>query len=397
MAMTLVLFSGCEKASFGIHETHPSSTHQSGCRQRSVEYGMVMHIKRMRWQGWGDRKSPGAEIIKWRQKDPASQVQRFIRVISTRTLDVAKSCEEWVWRGGVCSCWVCTQATDCRMLFASCLAELGVSIEQGYYIGRILPGSAAAKEGTLAVGDRILHVSTWCWDVQTLKSEEDKPESETWIVESTWIVPDVWEAGQQSEVGKLHSSARTHRGAECSGTVYMYLGTFLWFFFYSWTVIRWRTSTWVKWLVWCRTTLRVSVSMSWSTAPLHKAVWCPLVQLPVVTTSQRAHLMHTVLSRLAHLSGCTVCPHQNRAKTPQAAWRGTVAHTLTAWRVHTSVPSPSSNNAQIVMRRWTFSSKRFTSFVDRVIVWIGRNETCAARVLSTLSLLTPLRRVPSTI
>lgn len=37
--------------------------------------------------------------------------------------------------------------------------DLGLNLENGLYVSRILPGSAAAKEGNLAVGDRILGVS----------------------------------------------------------------------------------------------------------------------------------------------------------------------------------------------------------------------------------------------
>lgn len=44
-------------------------------------------------------------------------------------------------------------------IFVVIFLELGISIESGLYISRILPGSVAAKEGNLAVGDRILNVS----------------------------------------------------------------------------------------------------------------------------------------------------------------------------------------------------------------------------------------------
>lgn len=37
--------------------------------------------------------------------------------------------------------------------------EHGLSLETGIYICKISPGSAAAKEGNLAVGDRVLSVS----------------------------------------------------------------------------------------------------------------------------------------------------------------------------------------------------------------------------------------------
>ena len=40
------------------------------------------------------------------------------------------------------------------------VSEPGIGIEQGLYVSHLVQGSAAAKEGTLAVGDRILSVST---------------------------------------------------------------------------------------------------------------------------------------------------------------------------------------------------------------------------------------------
>ena len=39
------------------------------------------------------------------------------------------------------------------------ISDVGIHIEPGHYISRIVAGSAAAKEGNLAVGDRILNVS----------------------------------------------------------------------------------------------------------------------------------------------------------------------------------------------------------------------------------------------
>ena len=36
--------------------------------------------------------------------------------------------------------------------------ELGISLEMGVYVSRIYPGSVAAKEGNIAVGDRVLNV-----------------------------------------------------------------------------------------------------------------------------------------------------------------------------------------------------------------------------------------------
>ena len=47
----------------------------------------------------------------------------------------------------------------CLTLFLV-VSEPGIGIEQGLYVSHIVQGSAAAKEGTLAVGDRILSVST---------------------------------------------------------------------------------------------------------------------------------------------------------------------------------------------------------------------------------------------
>ena len=37
-------------------------------------------------------------------------------------------------------------------------SELGISLEQGLFISRIYPGSAAAREGSLGIGDRIVQV-----------------------------------------------------------------------------------------------------------------------------------------------------------------------------------------------------------------------------------------------
>ncbi len=38
-------------------------------------------------------------------------------------------------------------------------SELGISIESGMYVSRIHQSSVAAKDGNLAVGDRILNVN----------------------------------------------------------------------------------------------------------------------------------------------------------------------------------------------------------------------------------------------
>lgn len=36
--------------------------------------------------------------------------------------------------------------------------DIGISLEQGFYVNRLMSGSLAAKEGSLAIGDRILSV-----------------------------------------------------------------------------------------------------------------------------------------------------------------------------------------------------------------------------------------------
>ena len=48
---------------------------------------------------------------------------------------------------------------DTRPQACSLFLELGISLEMGVYVSRIYPGSVAAKEGNLAVGDRVLNVS----------------------------------------------------------------------------------------------------------------------------------------------------------------------------------------------------------------------------------------------
>lgn len=40
------------------------------------------------------------------------------------------------------------------------VVDIGIYIEQGLYIARIVPGSTVAKEGMLSTGDRIICVST---------------------------------------------------------------------------------------------------------------------------------------------------------------------------------------------------------------------------------------------
>ena len=43
--------------------------------------------------------------------------------------------------------------------FLFSLTELGAQLETGIFVSRIIPGSACAREGNLAVGDRIISVS----------------------------------------------------------------------------------------------------------------------------------------------------------------------------------------------------------------------------------------------
>ena len=40
-----------------------------------------------------------------------------------------------------------------------CVSDAGISVEPGLYVNRIAPGSPAAREGSLALGDRILGVN----------------------------------------------------------------------------------------------------------------------------------------------------------------------------------------------------------------------------------------------
>ena len=53
------------------------------------------------------------------------------------------------------------------------VSEHGLTLETGIYICKINPGSLAAKEGTLAVGDRVLSVSwkSLCIFVQLLSGQ----------------------------------------------------------------------------------------------------------------------------------------------------------------------------------------------------------------------------------
>lgn len=43
--------------------------------------------------------------------------------------------------------------------YFSCISDSGVSLENGVFVAAVVPGSPAAKEGSLAVGDRIIAVS----------------------------------------------------------------------------------------------------------------------------------------------------------------------------------------------------------------------------------------------
>lgn len=40
-----------------------------------------------------------------------------------------------------------------------CISDSGVSLENGVFVAAVVPGSPAAKEGSLTVGDRIIAVS----------------------------------------------------------------------------------------------------------------------------------------------------------------------------------------------------------------------------------------------
>lgn len=39
------------------------------------------------------------------------------------------------------------------------ISDSGISLENGVFVATVVPGSPAAKEGSLAVGDRIIAVS----------------------------------------------------------------------------------------------------------------------------------------------------------------------------------------------------------------------------------------------
>ncbi|XP_074647785.1 disks large homolog 5-like isoform X2 [Tubulanus polymorphus] len=47
--------------------------------------------------------------------------------------------------------------------------EHGLAFERGWYISRILPGSAAAQEGTIACGDRVLNINGRCVEKKSLQ------------------------------------------------------------------------------------------------------------------------------------------------------------------------------------------------------------------------------------
>lgn len=44
-------------------------------------------------------------------------------------------------------------------MFILCISDSGVSLENGVFVAAVVPGSPAAKEGSLTVGDRIIAVS----------------------------------------------------------------------------------------------------------------------------------------------------------------------------------------------------------------------------------------------
>lgn len=54
------------------------------------------------------------------------------------------------------------QNVQCHKVSSSLIlvVDIGIYIEQGLYIARIVPGSTVAKEGMLSTGDRIICVST---------------------------------------------------------------------------------------------------------------------------------------------------------------------------------------------------------------------------------------------
>lgn len=64
------------------------------------------------------------------------------------------------------------------------IAEPGLQLEAGVYISKISPGSALAKEGNVAVGDRVLSVNNK--SVET-KSAKVRTDSEQFIYNSTVI------------------------------------------------------------------------------------------------------------------------------------------------------------------------------------------------------------------
>lgn len=58
---------------------------------------------------------------------------------------------------------------NCRnkLMFILWISDSGVSLENGIFVAAVVPGSPAAKEGSLTVGDRIIAVSlnTFLWFV----------------------------------------------------------------------------------------------------------------------------------------------------------------------------------------------------------------------------------------
>lgn len=49
----------------------------------------------------------------------------------------------------------------------------GLTVENGVYISRITPGSIAAREGSIAVGDRLLSVSFYSYSIYLIISYFD--------------------------------------------------------------------------------------------------------------------------------------------------------------------------------------------------------------------------------
>lgn len=76
---------------------------------------------------------------------------------------------------------------DCLCLPFLVFADSGISLENGVYAAAVVPGSPAAKEGSLAVGDRIVAVS--------LGPGLSAPRGQ---------LDDIWEVEQQSNQQNFH-------------------------------------------------------------------------------------------------------------------------------------------------------------------------------------------------